>query len=98
LIYSRKRERVFEVCLVETGVVDAHPKFPNGLGDDDRVGQPPRVVDLPYEASVEQLLEIFMDEVLPLNGLLLGLLLHRPSVRVDLQMVLNHLPRDLGHL
>jgi hypothetical protein len=27
-----------------------------------------------------------------------GLLLHRPGVGVDLQMVLNHLPRDLGHL
>jgi hypothetical protein len=24
--------------------------------------------------------------------------LHRPSVRVDLQMVLNHLPRDPGYL
>jgi hypothetical protein len=56
------------------------------------------VVDLPYEASVEQLLEIFMDEVLPLNVLLLGLLLHRPSIKVDLQMMLNHHPRDPEHL
>jgi hypothetical protein len=56
------------------------------------------VVDLPYEANFEQLLEFFMDEVLPLNGLLLGLLLHRPSIREDLQMVLNNLPRDPGHL
>jgi hypothetical protein len=85
-------------CLIETGVVDAHPKFPLGLGDDNRVGQPPRVVDLPYEASVEQLLEFFTDEVLPLNGLLPGLLLHRSGVGVDLQMVLNHLPRDFKHL
>jgi hypothetical protein len=56
------------------------------------------VVDLPYEASTEQLLDFFTDEVLPLSGLLLGLLLHRPGVGVDLQMVLNHLPRDPGHL
>jgi hypothetical protein len=35
---------------------------------------------------------------MPLYGLLLGLLLDRPSVRVDLQMVLNHLPRDPSHL
>jgi hypothetical protein len=68
------------------------------LGDDNRVGQPPKVVDLPYEASVEQLLEFFTDEVLSFNGLLLGLLLHRPGVGVDLQMVLNHLPRDPRHL
>jgi hypothetical protein len=42
------------------------------LRDDHRIGQPPNVVDLPYEASVEQLLDFFMDEVLPLNGLLTG--------------------------
>jgi hypothetical protein len=56
------------------------------------------VVDLLYEASVEQLLEFFMDKVLLLNGLLLGLLLHQPGVGVDLQMVLNPLPRDPWHL
>jgi hypothetical protein len=39
-----------------------------------------------------------MDEVLPLNGLLLGPLLDWPGVGVDLQMVLNHLPRDPRHL
>jgi hypothetical protein len=51
------------------------------------------VVDLPYEASIEQLIEFFTDEVLSLNGLLLGLLLQRPDVKVDLQMVFNYLPR-----
>jgi hypothetical protein len=62
------------------------------------VGQTPWMVDLPYEANVEQLLNFFMDEVLPLNELLPGLLLHRPGVGADLQMVLNHLPRDPRHL
>jgi hypothetical protein len=95
LIYSWKRERVFGACLVETGVVDAHPKFPTGLGNDNRVGKPSRVVDLLYEANVEQLLELLMDEVSQLNGLPLRLLLHRPDIGVDLHMVLNHLP---GHL
>jgi hypothetical protein len=56
------------------------------------------VVDLQYEASVEQLFDFFTDEVLPLNGLLSGLLLDRSGVGVDLQMVLNHLPRDPRHL
>jgi hypothetical protein len=98
LIYSWERERIFGACLVETSVVNPHLKFPADLGDDNRVGQPLRVVDLPYETSIEQLLDFFTDEVLPLNGLLLGLLLHRPNIGVDLQMVLNHLLRDLGHL
>jgi hypothetical protein len=56
------------------------------------------VVDLPYEASVEQLFDFFTDEVLLLNRLLPGPLLDRSGVGVDLQMVLNHLPRDPRHL
>jgi hypothetical protein len=56
------------------------------------------VVDLPYEASVEQLFDLFTDEVLPLNRLLPGPLLDRSGIGVDLQMVLNHLPRDPRHL
>jgi hypothetical protein len=97
-INSWKRERIFGTCLVETSVADAHPKLPTSLGDDSRVGQPPRVVDLSDEAGVEHLFDFFTDEVLPLNGLLLGLLLDRPVIRVDLQMVLDDLPSDPGHL
>jgi hypothetical protein len=84
LIYSWEGKRVFGTCFVETCVVDAHLKLPVGLRDDHRVGQPPRVVDLPYDAGVEQLLDFFTDEVLPLNGLLPGLLLDRSGVGVDL--------------
>jgi hypothetical protein len=98
LIYSWKRKRVFGTCLVETRVVDAHPKLPAGLRDDNRVGQPPGVVDLPYEAGLKQLLDFFTDKVLPLNELLPRLLLDQSGVGVDLQMVLDHLPRDPGHL
>jgi hypothetical protein len=56
------------------------------------------VVDLPDEASIEQLFDLFTDEVLLLNGLLLGPLLDWPGIGVDLQMMLNHLPRDPRHL
>jgi hypothetical protein len=84
LIYAWKRERVFRARLIETSVVDAHSKLPAGLGDDNRVGQPPWVVDLPDEVGVEQLLDFFTNEVLTPNGLLLGLLLHQPDIGVDL--------------
>jgi hypothetical protein len=50
------------------------------------------------EASLQQLADLFIDEVLPLDGLLLWLLSHRPGIGVDLQMVLNHLLGDPGHL
>jgi hypothetical protein len=72
--------------------------FSLAFGDNHRIGQPLGVVDLPYEASIEQLLDFFTDEVLSLNGLLLWPLLDRPGIEVDLQMVLNHLPRDPRHL
>jgi hypothetical protein len=55
-------------------------------------------MDLPYEAGVEQLFDLFTDEVLPLNRLLSGPRLERSGVGVDLQMLLNHLPRDPRHL
>jgi hypothetical protein len=97
LIYSWKWERIFGACFVETGVVDAHLKLLACFGEDNRVAQPPRVVDLLYEASVEHLLEFYTDEVLLHPGLL-GLLLDWPGLGVDLLMVLNHLPRDPGHL
>jgi hypothetical protein len=54
------------------------------------------VVDLPYEANVEKLFDLFTDDVLPLNGLLPGPLLDRSGVGVDLQMVLRHLRWLLG--
>jgi hypothetical protein len=89
---------VFWTCLVETSVVNAHLKLLACLGDDNRVGQPAWVVDLPDEANVKQLFNLLSDKVLPLYGLLSGLLLDRSDVGVDLQMVLNHLPGDPKHL
>jgi hypothetical protein len=56
------------------------------------------MVDLLNEASLEQLADLFTDEVLPLDRLLAWLLPDRPGIRADLQMVLDHLPRDPGHL
>jgi hypothetical protein len=55
-------------------------------------------MDLFDEASIKQLPDLLTDEVLPLNGLSPRLLTHRFGVRVDLQMMLNHLPRDPRHL
>jgi hypothetical protein len=55
-------------------------------------------MDLFDKAGVKQLPDLLTDEVLPLNGLSLRLLAHWPGVGVDLQMMLNHLPRDLRHL
>jgi hypothetical protein len=50
------------------------------------------------KACVQQHVDLSTDEILPLDGLLLGLLTHRLGVRVDLQMVLAHLSRDLRNL
>jgi hypothetical protein len=97
-IYSWKLKRVIGTCLVETSVVDAHLKLPVSLGYNNKVGQPSWLVDLLDKAVVEEPFDLFINEVLPLNGLLLGLLLDWSSIGLDLQIVLNHLPRDSGHL
>jgi hypothetical protein len=66
------------------GVADAHLKLPVGLQDDERIGQPHRVVDLFDEACLQQLADFFTDEVLLPDGLLAWLLPHQPGVGVDL--------------
>jgi hypothetical protein len=52
LIYSWKWIWVLGTGLIKAGVVDAHPKLPVFLGDDDWIGQPHWVMDLFDEASV----------------------------------------------
>ena len=69
-----------------------------GLWEDDRVGQPLGVVDLLDEASVQQLADLFTDEVMPLHGQLPRLLVHRFGIRVIVQTVLDHFPGDPRHL
>jgi hypothetical protein len=75
---------VFWTCLIESSVVDVHPKLPTRIGDDNRVGQPPWVMDLLDEASIEQLLDLLTNEILLLNGLLLWFLLDGSDIGVDL--------------
>jgi hypothetical protein len=76
----------------------SHLKLPVCLWNDDWIGQPHWVMNLFDEADVQQLLDLLSDEVLPLNRLSLRLLTHQFGVRVDLQMVLDHLPGDPRHL
>jgi hypothetical protein len=72
--------------------------LPACLGDDNRVDQPLWVMDFLYEVDIKQPFDLFTDEVLPLNRLLPGLLLDWSSIKVDPQVVLDHLPRDPKHL
>jgi hypothetical protein len=55
-------------------------------------------MDLSDEASNEQLFYLSKDDVLLLDGLLSRFLLDRSGTGVDLQMMLNHLPRYPRHL
>jgi hypothetical protein len=80
LVYSWKWIRVFRTCLIKIGVVDGHPKLPVCLRDHDRVGQPHWVIDLLNEASLQELADLFTNEVLPLDGLLAWLLPDWPGI------------------
>jgi hypothetical protein len=55
-------------------------------------------MDLFDKASVQQLLDLLTDEILPLNGLSSRIMTQRFGVRVDLLMVLDHLHGDPRHL
>jgi hypothetical protein len=57
-------------------IAQSHLKLPTSLGDDNMVGQPPQVRDLSDQAVIKQIFDLFTDEVLPLNRLVLGLLLN----------------------
>jgi hypothetical protein len=80
----RERKLLFWICLVEAGVVDAHPKLSASLGDDYRVSQPLWVIDISDEANIEQLLDLLTDEVLPPKGLFLRFMLDWSGVGVNL--------------
>jgi len=56
------------------------------------------VVDLSDEPSMQQLLDLEVDELLALKELLLDLLLDGPDTRTDRESVLNHFPGDPGHV
>ena len=75
-----------------------HTELPPSFRHDDGVGQPLRVLDLSDEPGVEELVHLEADELLPLDGLLVDLLLDGPKVGEDLQSVLNHIPGDPGHI
>jgi hypothetical protein len=98
LIYSWKWIWLLGTCLIEVAVVDAHLKLLVSLGNNDWISQPYWVMDLFDEASAQQLPDLLTDEILPLNGLSPRLLTRRFGVRVDLPMVLDHLPGDPRHL
>jgi hypothetical protein len=56
------------------------------------------MVDLPDEASVKYLFNLFSDKVLSLYELLSEHLLDWSAIGVGLQMVLNHISRDPRYL
>ena len=55
-------------------------------------------MDFTDEAGVGELINLEVDEVLPLDGLLADFLLDRSGARKDLQSMLNHIPWDPRHV
>ena len=54
--------------------------------------------ELSDEASIEDLVDLLLDELLALERLPVDLLPHRPCVWAHSKVVLDHLPRDPGHI
>ncbi len=83
---------------MEVRVVDAHSELAVGLGDDHRVRQPPWVDDLSDETGLQESRYLLADEGLPLRGLAPYLLPDGSRVRSHGETVLDHRPRDPGHV
>src|SRR5438105_8700725 len=83
---------------IEVGVVDADPPLAVRLRHDDWVCQPVGMTNLADEAGSEQLVDFEPDDVLALQSLSAHLLSDGPRIRGYGQVVLNHLPRDPGHV
>ena len=56
------------------------------------------MLDLPHESGAQQLLDLEVDELLALERLLPDLLLDGLGARTDREVMLNHFPRDPGHV
>ena len=54
--------------------------------------------DLSDKSGVKELADLLLDELLALRRLPPDLLLHRAGVRAHHQVMLDHLPRDPGHV
>ena len=98
LVDTWKWVRVLGARLVEVGVVDAHAELTTSLRDDNGVCKPLRVLDFSDESGVEEFVYLEANEILPLDGLLAHLLLDGLRAGEDLQLVLNHIPGDPGHV
>ena len=98
MIYAGQGKRIFRASLIQISVIYTHAELAVGLWDDDWICQPVRVEDLSDKFGVKELADLLPDELLALRRLPPDLLLHRAGVRAHRQVMLDHLPRDPGHI
>ena len=98
MIYAGQGKRIFRASLIQIGVIYTHAKLAVGLQDDNWIRQPVGVEDLSYESGVKEHADLLPDELLARRRLSPDLLLHRAGVRTHSQVMLDHLPKDPGHV
>ena len=64
LIYPWQRETVFWACIIEVGVIDAHPPFAFLFGYHFYICQPIRVLHFPDESGFQQLVNLIPENLL----------------------------------
>ena len=67
LIHPWQREIVFWACIIEVGVVDAHPPFAFFFGYHHYICQPVRVIHFSDESDFQQLVYLIPDNFLPVQ-------------------------------
>ena len=67
LLYPWQRETVFWACIIEVGVIDAHPSFTFLFGYHHYICQPVQVLHFSDESGFQQLVNLIPDNLLPIR-------------------------------
>ena len=67
LVYLWQMETVFWACIIEVGVIDAHPPFAFLFGYHYYIRQPVRILHFSNESGFHQLINLIPDNLLPIR-------------------------------
>ena len=65
MVYPWQRETIFWACIVEVGVIDAHPSFAFLFRDHYHICQPVWIFHLSNESGFQQFVNLIPDNLLP---------------------------------
>ena len=97
-VNPRQREAIFWVGPVDICEIDAKSPFAVCFFDENNVGQPLKVFYLPDYICLEELVDLFINRLLPFWGEAPSFLLDRLEGRTDVQPMGDYCRVDFAHV